>query len=87
LDVADIPNLSKPSRKLGNHLMYLDATSGLVQICSEPVNVQAINGEYLAANIGPRYIGASYENFEKFWSYAKLIGKNAVAVALPQKLT
>ncbi len=36
LDVSDIPNLGKPGRASGNHLLYLDLQNNEVEIHSDP---------------------------------------------------
>ena len=83
LDVNDIPVLDAPNRKSGCHSMYLNPNEGLVEIRSNPVQVNVISAEFLIENIGGRYVGAVYNNFDVFWKYARLFKKNAVAAALP----
>jgi hypothetical protein len=84
LDVASIPPLSTPGRSSGAHHMTLDTLSGKVVITSDPVEVQAVDWRYIAANSSPLALGASFENFDKFWSYVSSVGRGGVAFAPPR---
>jgi hypothetical protein len=84
LDVATIPALAAPTRRSQNHHIYITPGSHQATIRSDPVEVELINGADLSYEPASR-LGAHYESFEKFWSYAKLLGKNSVAAALPSR--
>lgn len=83
LDVAAIPTLKAPKRHNQHHYLTLFSHSGLVRITSDPVDVHATRGTDLVDRYGWSSFGGEYENFEKFWSYAGLLGRGAVAAALP----
>jgi hypothetical protein len=85
LDVASIPTLSPPTRRSQNHHIYLTPGSRAATIHSDPVNVELLNASDLQYEPSSR-VGAQFENFEKFWSYANLLGKNSVATALPGRI-
>ncbi len=87
LDVASIPVLGTPSRKSGYHYMYLNPSNGVVEIRSDPIEVNAVSAFSLLQNLGGRYVGGSYESFDVFWKYAKFFKRNAVAAALPRQRT
>jgi hypothetical protein len=85
LDVGDIPTLGAPSRKSQNHNLTLDPRSGIVEITSDPVEVQTTNATDFVEKYGWSSLGAKYDGFDNFWKYAKLLGKGAVAAALSEK--
>ncbi len=68
LDVAAIPKLSEPTRKSQCHHVTLNPRTGTVLITSDPVRAEAISWEYIARNANPLALGATFENFEKFWA-------------------
>jgi hypothetical protein len=53
-------------------------------IHSDPIEIKLVNLSDLSYRQTYRP-GGSYESFEKFWSYAKLLGRGAVAAALPSR--
>lgn len=83
LDVAAIPALSAPTRKSQCHHVTLNPRNGAVLITSDPVRTEAMSWEYIARNANPLALGATFENFEKFWAYAQLFRRGGAAVSLP----
>lgn len=83
LDVASIPIIRAPSRKSGYHLIYLDK-GGLVEIKSDPVEVQAVRVEDLGLAKEVANREQSVERyFDEFWEQASALGKGAVGLVLP----
>lgn len=85
LDVSDIPSLGVPSRKSQNHNLTLDPKSGIVEIASDPVEVQATNAAEIVERFSWSSLGGKYDGFDHLWKYAKLLGKGAVAAGLPER--
>lgn len=83
LDVAAIPTLSAPTRKSQCHHVTLNPKNGAVLITSDPVRTEAVGWEYIARNANPLALGATFENFEKFWAYAQVLRRGGAAVSLP----
>lgn len=81
--MATIPTLAAPGRRSQKHYIELTPGSSHATIHSDPVEVELVNGVDLPEQ--PFRLGAQYDNFEKFWSYAKLLGRNSVAAALPSR--
>lgn len=84
LDVGDIPAIETPSRKSRSHHLTLDPQSGIVTIESDPLEVRATNAAEIVEKFGWSSLGTKYDGFDKFWTYAKPLGKGAVAAALPE---
>ena len=85
LDVGDIPVLGPPSRKSNVHNLSLNPQTGIVEIASDPVVVQATNCVSVGDKYGWPSLGNKYHGFDVFWKYAKHLGRRAVAAALPEK--
>jgi len=82
LDVADIPRLKVPTRRSKNHHLALNPRSGVVTIASDRVEVQATKPIEVIGKFDWPSLGTKYDDFDKFWSYAKLLQRSAVAIAL-----
>lgn len=83
LDIGAIPPLAAPTRSSQQHHLTLHPRTSMVTITSDPVDVHVTRGSDLVDINGELSLGGKYETFEKFWSYAGLLGRGAVAAALP----